>query len=57
VFDIHAPLCDPAFGPLLLWGIDDLWYTIIWSRAFRYRIPYDKFCFSAQGELIWAELF
>ena len=24
VFDIHTHLFDPAFGGLLLWGIDDL---------------------------------
>ena len=37
VFDIHTHLYDPAFGPLLLWGIDELLvYHYLVAEAFRY---------------------
>src|SRR5436305_996660 len=45
VFDIHTHLYDPAFGDLLLWGIDDLLvYHYLVAESFRYfDIPYEKF--------------
>jgi len=60
--DIHTHLYDPAFGELLLWGIDDLLtYHYLIAEAFRYLdIPYDKFwnlSKTAQGDLIWDALF
>ena len=43
VDDIHTHLYDPAFGDLLLWGIDDLLvYHYLVSEAFRYLdLPYE----------------
>ena len=45
VHDIHTHLYDPAFGSLLLWGIDDLLvYHYLVSEGFRqFDIPYDRF--------------
>lgn len=60
--DIHTHLYDPAFGELLLWGIDDLLvYHYLVAEAFRYlEIPYEKFWAltkSQQADLIWRQLF
>src|SRR5688572_885936 len=60
--DIHTHLYDPAFGELLLWGIDDLLvYHYLVAEAFRYSsMPYEKFWSlskSAQAEMIWDALF
>jgi hypothetical protein len=62
IYDIHTHLYEPAFGELLLWGIDDLLvYHYLVAESFRqHRLPYDKFWSlskSAQAELIWQELF
>src|SRR6185369_14774285 len=62
VSDIHTHLYDPAFGELLLWGIDDLLtYHYLVAEAFRYfDMPFDKFWAlpkSRQAELIWNALF
>ncbi|MBI5387347.1 MAG: glucuronate isomerase [Verrucomicrobia bacterium] len=62
VSDIHTHLYDPAFGELLLWGIDDLLvYHYLVSEAFRYLdLPYDKFWAlskTQQADLIWEKLF
>jgi hypothetical protein len=62
VFDIHTHLYPPAFGDLLLWGLDDLLvYHYLVAEAFRQLdLPYDKFWSlpkSAQAELIWDTLF
>ena len=45
VYDIHTHLYDPAFGELLLWGIDDqLVYHYLVAEAFRhFDIGYDDF--------------
>ena len=61
-YDIHTHLYDPAFGPLLLWGIDDLLvYHYLVAEAFRYLdIDYDRFWAlpkESQADLIWKELF
>ena len=38
VYDIHTHLYDPAFGDLLLWGIDDLLvYHYLVAESFRYH--------------------
>jgi hypothetical protein len=55
-------LYDPAFGPLLLWGIDDLLvYHYLVAEAFRWLdVPYEKFWAlskTAQADLIWETLF
>jgi hypothetical protein len=60
--DIHTHLYDPAFGELLLWGIDDLLvYHYLIAETFRFgSISYDQFWAlskPAQAELIWNELF
>lgn len=62
VDDIHTHLYDPAFGELLLWGIDDLLvYHYLVAEGFRYlSIPYEKFwklSKSEQADLIWEQLF
>ncbi len=62
VHDIHTHLYDPAFGGLLLWGIDELLvYHYLVAEAFRYHpLPYDKFWSLGkveQADLIWRELF
>ena len=60
--DIHTHLYDPAFGDLLLWGIDDLLvYHYLVAESFRYfEMPYDKFwklSKTEQADLIWDALF
>ena len=62
VSDIHTHLYDPAFGELLLWGIDELLiYHYLVAETFRYRhLPYEKFFAlpkARQAEIIWDELF
>jgi hypothetical protein len=62
VSDIHTHLYDPAFGPLLLWGIDDLLvYHYLVAEAFRYfDFPYDAFWRLSkqdQAEYVWKALF
>lgn len=62
VTDIHTHLYDPAFGELLLWGIDDLLtYHYLVAEAFRWlELPYEKFwklTKAQQAELIWDALF
>ena len=52
VYDIHTHLYDPAFGELLLWGIDDqLVYHYLVAEAFRhFDIGYDAFWHLAKEE-------
>ena len=62
VIDIHTHLFDPAFGGLLLWGIDDLLvYHYLIAEGFRFlEIPYDDFWAlpkESQADLIWNALF
>ena len=62
IHDIHTHLYDPAFGDLLLWGIDDLLvYHYLVAEAFRHlSLPYEKFWGlpkAQQAELIWEALF
>ena len=62
VSDIHTHLYDPAFGDLLLWGIDELLvYHYLVAEAFRYfDLPYEKFWSLPKGkqaDLIWEALF
>jgi hypothetical protein len=62
VYDIHTHLYDPAFGSLLLWGIDDLLtYHYLVAEAFR-QMPmrYDQFWTlskTEQANVIWSALF
>lgn len=62
VYDIHTHLYDPAFGELLLWGIDDLLtYHYLIAESFRWSdVAPDKFWTlskEAQADLIWEQLF
>ncbi|MFH1478007.1 MAG: glucuronate isomerase [Verrucomicrobiota bacterium] len=63
VTDIHTHLFDPAMGPLMLWGIDELLtYHYLVAEVFRARpeMTYKAFWAmpkSAQADLIWQELF
>lgn len=62
VDDIHTHLYDPAFGELLLWGIDDLLvYHYLVAETFRYlEKPYEHFWKLTkveQADLIWEQLF
>jgi hypothetical protein len=62
IYDIHTHLYDPAFGPLLLWGIDDLLvYHYLVAETFRYLdTPFEEFWSldkARQAEVIWNKLF
>lgn len=62
VTDIHTHLYAPAFGPLLLWGIDELLtYHYLVAEVMRVtNIAYDAFWALSkkqQADLIWRELF
>ena len=62
VYDIHTHLYDPAFGGLLLWGVDELLvYHYLVAEVFRYLdLPYDRFWAMPkpkQADLIWDQLF
>ncbi len=61
-FDIHTHLYDPAFGGLLLWGIDELLvYHYLVAEGFRhFDLPYEKFWAlskTQQADMIWDALF
>lgn len=61
--DLHTHLYDPALGPVLLWGIDELvTYHYLVAEFFRARpdFSYDRFWTLSktdQADLIWRELF
>src|SRR5688500_9182820 len=62
VYDMHTHLYDPAFGSLLLWGIDDLLtYHYLIAESFRWLdLPAETFWAlpkTAQAELVWDALF
>lgn len=62
VFDIHTHLYDPAFGSLLLYGIDDLLtYHYLVAEVFRYTdLSYEAFwklSKKQQADEIWQRLF
>lgn len=62
ITDIHTHLYDPAFGELLLWGIDDLLvYHYLVAEAFRYfDMPYETFWAMSktqQADAVWQALF
>ncbi|MHB9110707.1 MAG: glucuronate isomerase [Armatimonadota bacterium] len=62
VTDIHTHLCPPAFGPLCLWGIDELLtYHYLIAETFRWiDLPYDTFWAMPkreQADLVWQTLF
>jgi len=63
VTDIHTHLFDPAMGPLLLWGIDELLtYHYLVAEVLRARPDMTYAAFWAmpkpvQADLVWQELF
>lgn len=62
VYDIHTHLYAPAFGSLLLWGIDDLLvYHYLIAETFRFSdLAYERFWDlnkTQQADLIWDALF
>jgi hypothetical protein len=62
VYDIHTHLYDPAFGELLLWGIDELLvYHYLIAEGFRqFDLGYDDFWAlskTQQADAIWKALF
>jgi hypothetical protein len=62
VFDVHTHLYSPAFGDLLLWGIDELLvYHYLVAEGFRHHaLPEAKFWRlprRAQADLLWEQLF
>lgn len=62
VTDIHTHLFAPDFGPMLLWGIDELLtYHYLIAEFFRAsNMPFDRFWKMkkpAQAEAIWEALF
>src|ERR1700709_676245 len=62
VYDIHTHLYDPAFGGLLLWGIDELLtYHYLVAESLRWLpLPYEQFFAlpkAQQAEAIWNALF
>jgi hypothetical protein len=62
VSDIHTHLYDPAFGKLLLWGIDELLvYHYLVAETFRYLdMPFANFWElprKRQADMIWDALF
>lgn len=62
ITDVHTHLFSPAFGSLLLWGIDELLtYHYLVAEMFRNTsIPYDRFWSMSkrqQADFIWQTLF
>ncbi len=62
VLDMHTHIYAPAFGPLLLWGIDDLLtYHYVVAELFRVApLPYEKYWSMSktdQADYVWKHLF
>lgn len=63
ITDIHTHLFDPAMGPLMLWGIDELLtYHYLVAEVLRARPEMTCKAFwampkTAQADLVWQELF
>jgi hypothetical protein len=62
VYDIHTHLYPANFGPLMLWGIDELltYHYLIGESIRASRIPYERFWDmpkAAQADFIWRTLF
>ena len=62
VYDIHTHLYPANFGPLMLWGIDELltYHYLIGESIRASRIDYEKFWAmdkGAQADFIWKTLF
>jgi hypothetical protein len=62
VFDVHTHLYPPSFGPLGLWGIDELvTYHYLIAEVFRFSsatpAAYWALSKKAQADLIWENIF
>ena len=62
VYDLHTHLYPPAFGPLMLWGVDELltYHYLIGESIRASGIAYDAFWEmgkARQAEFIWRTLF
>jgi hypothetical protein len=62
VYDLHTHLYPANFGPLMLWGIDELltYHYLIGESIRASRIAYDKFWempTAKQADFIWKTLF
>src|SRR5205085_319692 len=62
VYDLHTHLYPPAFGKLMLWGIDELltYHYLIGESMRASAIPYDRFWRMTrpqQADFIWRTLF
>ena len=62
VYDIHTHLYPPAFGPLMLWGIDELltYHYLIGETIRASGVAYDAFWAMPkprQADFIWKTLF
>lgn len=62
ITDLHTHLFSPAFGPLLLWGVDEvITYHYLLAEVLRVsNIPYGAFWALSKREqagLVWDELF
>lgn len=62
VYDLHTHLYPANFGPLMLWGIDELltYHYLIGETIRATAIPYERFWAlsqSQQSDLIWRTLF
>lgn len=62
VLDMHTHVYAPSFGPLLLWGVDELLtYHYLVAEVFRVApMPYERFWAMSkreQAEHIWKHLF
>lgn len=61
-YDLHTHLYDPAFGELLLWGIDDLlvYHYLIAESLRQTSLPFADFWRlpkTGQADLVWDALF
>jgi hypothetical protein len=62
IVDIHTHLYQPAFGPLLLWGLDELlvYHYLVAEVLRNIDLPYETFWKlekTQQADLIWETLF
>src|SRR4051794_21141605 len=62
VYDLHTHLYPPTFGPLMLWGIDELltYHYLIGETVRTGNVAYERFWSSTkpqQADLIWQTLF
>lgn len=62
VYDLHTHLYPPSFGPLMLWGIDELltYHYLIGETVRASGVAYDAFWAmpqAVQAEFVWRTLF